>query len=335
MLRLALMGGSDDASQYERIAARIRNGRFTAVVASDPRTARSTAESVGAEIRVDGFDELLAGHAGAFDAIVLHSPGKSQQQYCLLAAAAGKHVLAAMPLAHSRDAALRIISACREAGVRLMVAQASRFSPALQTVKESLDGGQLGDPGLVRIHSWKAAPDGGWQRAAEDSGQDSDRQRLLSGLVGEIDLACWLFGGRPDLVYALERNTSGPSSHDPDYVQLHLGFAGGGMALIDYTPSLPQGDGYFSLSLIGSSGAAYADDHRNMQLLYGGGRTAAIKVGEGEALRILQLQEFINSIEENRAPPVTGADALQVIDVAEAAAASLATGQPAQPGKSS
>ena len=43
------------------------------------------------------------------------------------------------------------------------------------------------------------------------------------------------------------------------------------MALIDCAQTLPQGDGYFSLSLIGSTGAAYADSHHNRQLLYGGG----------------------------------------------------------------
>ncbi len=335
MLRLALIEGGDGASPYPLIAPRLRGGRFTAVVARDAERARSTATSIGAEIWTAGLDQLLAEQAGAFDALVLHSPEGLQEQLCRLAAAAGKHVLADMPLADSRDAALRIISACREAGVRLMVAQASRFSPALQTVKESLDGGQLGKPGLVRIHSWKAAPEGGRQQASEDSGQDSEKQRLLAGVAGEIDLACWLFGGRPDLVYAVARNTSGPPSHDPDYLQLHLGFGGGGMALIDYSPALPQGDGYFSLSLIGSSGATYADDHRNMQLLYGGGRPAAINVGEGDIAGVLQLQEFINSIEADREPPVTGADALQVIDVAEAAAVSLATEEPAQPGESS
>jgi predicted dehydrogenase len=106
---------------------------------------------------------------------------------------------------------------------------------------------------------------------------------------------------------------------------LHLGFAGGGMAVIDYAETLPPGDGYFSLSLIGSTGAAYADDHHNMQLLYGGGHPSALHTGEADLSALAQLQEFLNAVEQNREPLITGADGLRAVEVAEAAAVSLAT----------
>ena len=66
---------------------------------------------------------------------------------------------------------------------------------------------------------------------------------------------------------------------------------------IVYAETLPEGDGYFSLSLIGSAGAAYADDHHNTQLLYAGGHAAALKTGESEFEELAQLQEFVNAIE--------------------------------------
>ena len=328
MLRLALIESGHCAEQYDRVAPRIRNGRFTAIVGRDART---TARSIGAEIWADDFDQLLADHGTEFDAVVLHSPGRFQERHCQRAAEAGKHVLADIPLALSKDAALKIISSCREAGVCLMVAQPSRFSPSLRTVKESLAAGRLGVAGLVRMHSWRAAENGSGQTGAEDAEHVTKTRSLLSGVAREIDLVCWLFGGLPNLVYALERNTS-PQPQNLEYVQLHLGFAGGGMALIDYSQTLPGGDSYFSLSLIGSTGAAYADDHHNMQLLYGGGHPSALEAGEGDTHLLVQLQEFISSIEEHREPLVTGADAVAVIEVAEAAAASLSTRQAAQPG---
>ena len=43
------------------------------------------------------------------------------------------------------------------------------------------------------------------------------------------------------------------------------------MALLDFTNSMPTGDNYESLCLIGSNGAAYADDHRNRNLFFNGG----------------------------------------------------------------
>ena len=47
------------------------------------------------------------------------------------------------------------------------------------------------------------------------------------------------------------------------------------MALLDFTNSMPTGDNYESLCLIGSNGAAYADDHRNRNLFFNGGTPTA------------------------------------------------------------
>ncbi len=335
MVQLALIAYGQSGPQYDRVARRIRNGAFTAVVAGDAAAARRTARSIGAQIWTDDFDALLADHSNAFDAVVLDSSVPLPARYSQSAARAGKHVLADMPLAGSRDAALQVISACSEASVCLMVGQALRFTPSLRTVKESLAAGQLGDPGLVRIHSWKATDDEKNRGHIDDSEPAAGAGLLLPRVHREVDLACWLFGTRPEAVYAIESNTSRPRSVGLPYLQLHLGFPDGGMALIDSTQTLPGGDGYFSLSLIGSTGAAYSDGHHNMQLLYAGGRPAALEVPEGGLDRLAQLQEFIDSIRQRREPPVTGADALRVIEVVEAAVISLATGQAAPPGADS
>ena len=53
------------------------------------------------------------------------------------------------------------------------------------------------------------------------------------------------------------------------------------MAMIDVAASLPSGGDYFSLTMIGGTGAAYADDHHNMNLLYSGGQPNAIRASQG------------------------------------------------------
>jgi predicted dehydrogenase len=99
------------------------------------------------------------------------------------------------------------------------------------------------------------------------------------------------------------------------------------MALIDDAQTLPGGDGYFSLSLIGSTGAAYADDHHNRNLLFRGGDPRAIETGQGSLHLTAQLQEFVAAIEEQREPATTGADGQAALQVAEAAVASLQSRQ--------
>ena len=110
-----------------------------------------------------------------------------------------------------------------------------RFCPQVRAIRASLDAGQLGRPGLLRLHRW--SPPGG-----------------EPGTVAAVDLALWLIGEQPD---ATHRTRSVKND------VIHLGFPSGAMALLDFTDTLPAGDGYHSLCLVGSNGAAYADDHRD------------------------------------------------------------------------
>jgi len=149
-------------------------------------------------------------------------------------------------------------------------------------------------------------------------------------VIRELDLATWLFDAAPTEVYATGRKQGGASLPDHDYVQVHLGFPNDGMALIDYSAALPAGQGYSSLSVIGSTGAAYSDDHQNMNLLYRGGSPQAIDTGYGAQHVLAQLQEFVDAIIEKRDPIVTGKDGIAAIQVAEAVLSSIASGRSAK-----
>ena len=112
-----------------------------------------------------------------------------------------------------------------------------RFSPETITLKQSLDAGELGQLGLLRMHLWNQKETDGLQE-----------------MVHAIDLALWFFGDIPEHIHGTASIENGVKC-----LLIHLGFKCGGMALIDFTNSLPDGDNYESLSLIGSKGAAYAD----------------------------------------------------------------------------
>ena len=124
-----------------------------------------------------------------------------------------------------------------------------RFSPEAIPLKQSLDAGELGQLGLLRMHLWNQKETDGLQE-----------------MVHAIDLALWFFDDVPEHIHGTASIENGVKC-----LLIHLGFKCGGMALIDFTNSLPDGDNYESLSLIGSKGAAYADDHRNRNLFFNGG----------------------------------------------------------------
>ena len=128
-----------------------------------------------------------------------------------------------------------------------------RFSPEAIPLKQSLDAGELGQLGLLRMHLWNQKETDGLQE-----------------MVHAIDLALWFFDDVPEHIHGTASIENGVKC-----LLVHLGFKCGGMALIDFTNSLPDGDNYESLCLIGSKGAAYADDHRNRNLFFNGGAPEA------------------------------------------------------------
>jgi predicted dehydrogenase len=238
----------------------------------------------------------------AFDAAVFLGPATPAVAEIERLLGAGKHVLLAAESFLPGEVLERLFATTGRAGVCLEVVNPDRYLPSRRLIRQQLEAGKLGEVGLVRLHRWEVA--------AESPG-------LPAGLVRDIDLAVWLAGKLPDLVYAVAGAC----------IQVHLGFPGGGMALIDYSGRLPGGDGYCSLSVIGSAGAAYADDHQNRQLVYQGGCPRAVLTSEGDAHLTALVQEFVDALRSHS----RGADQPTSPAVIDAVSRSLASRQAVRP----
>ena len=307
-VRLALVGPPDDVVGWRDAAQRLRGGLFT--VAVDMNLA-AVAEVVGVETAVDSLEAALGTHGNDFDAVVICSPHHNNQAVARLAADGGKHLLVEAPVAQTLAEAEAIVTACHSAGVCFSVGQTLRFDPGNQMIMDRISSGKLGEPGLWRVHRWREK-----RGAAEPT--------LLERIYGDVDLAVCVFGSQPTEVYAVSCPSAGLAA---DYLQLHFGFPAGGMAVLDFSGTLPPGPGYDSASLIGSRGAAYADDHHNTHLLYRGGDPSALISSQGRGHILDELQAFVDVIGGQRQPPVGGDDCIGVHQVIEAVVRSLESGQ--------
>jgi predicted dehydrogenase len=329
-MRLALVDGIGVARYYAAGLTRLKGAVFAAVVDPDAEAALRSGNAIGAGIASASLADLLEHEPDSFDAVVLHGSDAARAGQAIAAARAGKHVLAETPMALSVDDADAVIRACRAAGVCLMVGQAMRFMAAQRTVKDAVVSGKLGVPGLLRIHHWEASS-GSTARSPAPTGKSDDArlaETLVARIIRELDLAVWLFDERPTSIYGLGRHQTGGAV--PDYVQLHLGFPRGGMALVDRFDALPvDSTPYFSLTLIGSTGAAYADDHHNMNLLYREGSPTALLAGQGDSHMAAQLQTFVDGVRQQQEVPMEGAQGRLAVEIADAAVKSLAARQPA------
>jgi len=204
------------------------------------------------------------------------------------AAEDGKHVFLASPCMESAEQSKTLVELCRSKGITLAVGGLPRNSPACAPMIVQFSSGRLGDPGLLRVHRWSC-----------DAASSSPAL-----LFGDIDLTLHVFDENPTEIFALGRD-------DHAYLQIHLGFSNGGTALLDFARGLPAGRGYDSVSLIGSSGAAYADDHHNSHLLFTGGDPKTWISDSGNGL-VAEVEAFANCIIKKQALEVAGERILRV-----------------------
>ncbi|MBI2807157.1 MAG: hypothetical protein HYX68_19420 [Planctomycetes bacterium] len=213
----------------------------------------------------------------------------------------GKHVLAsveAIPFNASPSTLLETSHAAKQC---LGIVNPDRYLPSRQLIRQQLDAGKLGEPGLVRIHRW-------------------DGMDPVAALLCDLDLVHWYFGKPPNRVFAVRQT-------DAQCQLIHLGFPDGGMALIDHVRTVPGRNRYYYLSVIGSSGAAHADDHQNMQLLFRQDVPRAVRTDEGVAAVAAMIQEFVDAIHAGRDMAATSADWKAVLAARDAVDRSMTTGQ--------
>lgn len=171
----------------------------------------------------------------------------------------------------------------------VMPAHLWRFLPSVSAVQDSHAAGQLGAPGLLRTHHW----------VCEDL-------PVNQAAYPQVDLALWFFGSPPKHTHGLR---------SPLYLQIHLGFENDGMAMIDLATAHPGATDYYSMHLIGSTGAAYADDHRNSHLLFGSEGTQALLHRQNVLLGTQNmLREFLAGTREGRSWSVTLQDSINAMN---------------------
>jgi len=86
-----------------------------------------------------------------YDAVYVATPNATHLDYVETAAAQGKAVLCEKPLEATLDRAERLVAACEDAEVPLMVGYRMQTDPAVRRVKELLQAGFVGD--VVHVHA--------------------------------------------------------------------------------------------------------------------------------------------------------------------------------------
>jgi glucose-fructose oxidoreductase len=184
--------------------ARADGCELTALFSSDDVKRRKLARKYRPEASL-GYDDYEAYlRNGEVDAVYIAVPNDRHADFAIRAARAGVHVLCEKPLAPDAGAATRIVAACNDAGVRLMVAYRLHFEAGNLEAIARLRRGEIGRPRFISTTFGLQVREGNIRTKKARAGGP-----LLDLGVYCVNAARYLFGAEPTSALAVAATTKG------------------------------------------------------------------------------------------------------------------------------
>ena len=131
-------------------------GEATVLVSSSTEKAERLAAEHGVDSGVS-YEEFHDGVAAdEYDAVYVGTPNAYHLEYAETAAALGKAVLCEKPMEATVERAERMVAACEDADVPLMIAYRMQTDPAVRRARELIRDGLIGEP--VSVHGQHSQP---------------------------------------------------------------------------------------------------------------------------------------------------------------------------------
>lgn len=342
-LRVGLIGTGTIAFSAHLPAIRKLRDELELVAVADIRvdTALRAAEDFGAEAHYVDYREMLTRHQ--LDFVDICTPEFLHAEQTEAAAAAGVHVICEKPMSHTLADADRMINACEQAGVHLMIAHSRRFTGRYQRIREAIDRGDIGEVRYVRENERRPrtmydrldlaashwTPDGSrsWLTLAEYS-----KGAAMANAIHETDLAGW-FIGRPGVAVRAEARITQAHGEVPDMLSYTITFEGGAIGAAEVVNNLPRGYPYYHMmEVIGTGGRIRAIDPFLSPMTIAGETALTQPANFSTLLHVDQayvneLSAFARAVRTGEPPPLNPREARDAVELALAVIRSGETGE--------
>jgi predicted dehydrogenase len=232
---------------YAHLPAYKANGlRVVTCYDRDPEAAKMTAREHGIGRIARSLEELLADDE--VQIVDLAVTPWDQPAIAMQAIAAGKHLLCQKPLADDFHAAVRLVTAAREAGIKLAVNQQMRWDAGIRVSCQLIEQGALGQPTDARIQVSVRTPWHMWPWMAQ-----SPRLEVMYHSIHYLDSVRYLFGD-PERLTAFHSRFPGQPEAGETKTLTVLEYAGGLQVLIDVNHHNWSDDAYAVFRFLGTSG---------------------------------------------------------------------------------
>jgi UDP-N-acetyl-2-amino-2-deoxyglucuronate dehydrogenase len=258
----------------------------------------------------------------AVGAVLILTPPNTHLELVERCARAGKHILLEKPLEISLERAERLVSSCKD--ITLGIVLQHRFRPAAERLHQLL-------PRLGRLISASASiPNWRPQSYYDEPGRGSRARDgggvLLTQAIHTLDLLTW-YAGEAAEVKGFTTTTPVHRMETEDLACAALRFRSGALGVVHATTTAYPGHPE-RIELIGTEGGAvlegmtlrarFKDGSAEEIQGGGGGGTGADPMAFKHDAHRGVLADFLDAIEQRRAPRSSGASALEVHRLIEA-----------------
>lgn len=304
--KIAVIGVGGWGKNHARVLKEL--GCLAAICDLDATRAKEIASKHGVQ-PYSSIEDML--EKERLDGCLVCTPTKTHSAVAKKMMEHGVNTFVEKPMSFSSKECEEMMQVAERKKVVLTSGYVERFNPAVSDARKLIEAGMYGDPMMIEFHRENRMP-----LHIKDVGIIYDTS------VHDIDAAMFLFGSRPNVVFA----RAGKRFHSfEDFATIMLGFEGQKVAIIASNWLTPKKVRTFS--------AVCTDG-----IITGDFLTQEIRIDHAEATitprrqfqepLTLELKNFIDAIDGKAKIVVTGADATNVTRVAEAAILSSNTGSP-------
>jgi UDP-N-acetyl-2-amino-2-deoxyglucuronate dehydrogenase len=220
------------------------------------------AQAFGARHHCEAFqslNDLLA--KDSIDIICVCTPSGIHMDPALQAIAAGKHCIIEKPLEVTLEKCDRIISAAREANVKIAVVFPSRFYEASLQIKKSIEEKRFGDLVLGDAYVKWSRSDAYYQSAAWRGTWELDGGgALMNQGIHSVDLLQW-YMGEVRAVQAVTANVKHKTIEVEDTVVATLEFENGALGTLVCSTAVYPGE-LKRIEILGTAGTAILEESK-------------------------------------------------------------------------
>ena len=298
MLKVGVIGAGVMGEHHIRAYSGLKDAELIGIADVQKERGKAIAKKYQTDYYSD-YKKLLAEKP---DAISIAVPTALHRDAALAAIGKGVDVLLEKPIADTVKSAEEIIKKADDKEVKLLIGHIERFNPAVLKLKEEIDLENLGK--IVAMSTVRVGP---YNPRIRDVGIITDLA------VHDIDIMSYLYSEKVKSVHAY----AGSVMHKfEDYTSMIIGFGNGHAGVIETNWLTPHK--IRTITVTGTKGIAYADYlDQTLRVCNERGETR-VKVEKKEPL-ICEIEHFIDCVNNDTEPLVSGRDGKSALEVAIAA----------------